>query len=84
MQEYWSGLPYFTPGDHHNPGTEPMSPVSPALQTDSSLAERREARVYVCVEVSRVEVPEPIPKYTKGCTHIHVQIHTHICMHTPS
>ena len=30
-QENWSGLPFPPPGDHHNPGTEPTSPVSPAL-----------------------------------------------------
>ena len=29
-QEYWSGLPFPTPGDLPNPGTEPASPVSPA------------------------------------------------------
>ena len=30
-QEYWSGLPLPSPGDLPNPGTEPASPVSPAL-----------------------------------------------------
>ena len=30
-QEYWSGLPFPTPGDLSNPGIEPMSPASPAL-----------------------------------------------------
>ena len=34
-QDYWSGLPCPPPGDLPNPGTEPMSPVSPALQEDS-------------------------------------------------
>ena len=34
-QEYWSGLPFPTPGDLPNPGTEPVSLVSPALQADS-------------------------------------------------
>ena len=29
-QEYWSGLPFFSPGDLPNPGIEPASPVSPA------------------------------------------------------
>ena len=29
-QEYWSGLPFPSPGDL-NPGIEPMSPESPAL-----------------------------------------------------
>ena len=32
-QEYWSGLPFSSPGDLPNPGIEPWSP---ALQEDSS------------------------------------------------
>ena len=35
-QEYWSGLPFSSPGDLPNPGIEPRSP---ALQADSSLTE---------------------------------------------
>ena len=34
-QEYWSGLPYPFSGDLPDPGIEPASPVSPALQVDS-------------------------------------------------
>ena len=34
-QEYWSGLPFPTPGNLPDPGTELMSPLSPALQVDS-------------------------------------------------
>ena len=34
-QEYWSGLPFPSPEDLPNPGIEPMSPVSPALQVGS-------------------------------------------------
>ena len=30
-QEYWSGLPFPTPGDLTNPGIKPMSLVFPAL-----------------------------------------------------
>ena len=30
-QEYWSGLPFPTPGDLPNPGMEPMSLTSPAM-----------------------------------------------------
>ena len=30
-QEYWSGLPFPTPGDLPNPGIEPTSLTSPAL-----------------------------------------------------
>ena len=35
-QEYWSGLPFPSPGDLPDPGTEP---VSPKLQADSLLFE---------------------------------------------
>ena len=38
-QEYWSGLPFISPADLPNPGIEPMSPMSPALQVDSLPAE---------------------------------------------
>ena len=37
QQEYWSGLLCPSPGDLSNPGIEPVSPVSPALQVDSLL-----------------------------------------------
>ena len=30
-QEYWSGLPFPSPGNLPNPGIEPMSPASPAF-----------------------------------------------------
>ena len=33
-QEYWSGLPFPSPGDLPNPGIEPVSLVSPALEED--------------------------------------------------
>ena len=31
-QEYWSGLPFLTLGDLSDPGIEPTSLVSPALE----------------------------------------------------
>ena len=34
-QEYWSELPFPPPGDLHDPGVEPESLASPALQADS-------------------------------------------------
>ena len=34
-QEYRTRLPFPPPGDLPNPGTEPTSPVSPALQAGS-------------------------------------------------
>ena len=33
-QEYWNGFPFPTPGDLPDPGTEPSSLASPALQVD--------------------------------------------------
>ena len=37
-QEYWSGLPFFSPGDLPDPGIKPRSP---ALQADSLPSEPR-------------------------------------------
>ena len=34
-QEYWSGLPFPSPGDLPNPGIEPSFPESPELQSDA-------------------------------------------------
>ena len=33
-QEYWSGLPFLSPGNLPDPGIEPVSLVSPALEED--------------------------------------------------
>ena len=34
-QEYWSGLPFSSPGNIPDPGIKLLSTVSPALRTDS-------------------------------------------------
>ena len=44
-QEYWSGLPFTSPGDLPEPGIEPQSP---ALQADSLLSGRPEKPMCVC------------------------------------
>ena len=36
-QENWTGLPFLSPGDIPNPGTEPESPAFPARRVDSLL-----------------------------------------------
>ena len=41
QQEYWSGLPFPSPGDRPNPG---IKPGSPALQADSLPTVMREAQ----------------------------------------
>ena len=38
-QQYWSGLPFPSPGDLPDPGIQPISLMSSALQADSLLAE---------------------------------------------
>ena len=38
-QEYWSGLPFPSPGDLPDPRIEPSLPVSPALQADTFTTE---------------------------------------------
>ena len=44
-QEYWGGLPPPPQGDLPHPGIEPTSPVSPALQENSSMAKPK----FMCI-----------------------------------
>ena len=48
MQEYWSGLPFPSPGDFPNPGIEPGSP---ALQADALPSEPPGKFIYVKTEI---------------------------------
>ena len=41
QQEYWSGLPFPTPGDLPDPGIKPASPVAPALAGKFFITEPR-------------------------------------------
>ena len=34
-QQYWGGLPFSSPGELPDPGTELRPPAAPALQVDS-------------------------------------------------
>ena len=45
-REYWSGLPFPSPGDLPNPG---IKPVSPALQGDSLLLSHRGSPICDCI-----------------------------------
>jgi len=47
-QEYWSRLPFPSPGDLPDPGISPMSPASPALQADSYCWATREVPCQGC------------------------------------
>ena len=55
-QEYWSGLPFPSPGDLPDPGMEPVSPVSLALQADSLPAEPSN-KPLSSIELSFIEGP---------------------------
>ena len=46
-QEYWSGLPCSPPGNLPDPGIEPVSPESLALQADSLCTEPPERPVHI-------------------------------------
>ena len=60
-QECWRGFPCPPPGDLPNTGTEPESPVAPALQADSlPLSHQGSPYAYICT-----------------CKHMCVHTHTH-------
>ena len=45
MQEYWSGLPFPSPGDLPNPGIKTSSPLAPFLQADSLLVRHQKSQI---------------------------------------
>ena len=50
-QEYWSGLPFSSPGDLPDPGIEPRSP---ALQADYCLSYRKTfLNIIICLLIYR-------------------------------
>ena len=61
-QEYWSGLPFPSPGDHPDPGIEPMSLVSSALagRFFTTIATCRLADFNQCVCLVTKDVVIPI------------------------
>ena len=63
-QEYWSGLPFPSPGDFPDPGIEPTSPASLALQDDSlplSHQGRPLITMYICYYSSKPQTLTIIP-----------------------
>ena len=68
-QEYWSGLPFPSPGDLPNPGIKPESPV---LQADTLPSEppgkppsRRKEIIKLKLEINQKETKETIAKINK-------------------
>ena len=54
--EYWSGLPFPSPGVPPNPGIKPLG--SSVLQADSLLSELQGSPAHVLHPIYRVVVPE--------------------------
>ena len=62
-QEHWSGLPFPPPGDPPNPGMEPVSPASPALQADPLPLSHWEAilTIHTCTNFSTLKIHKLTP-----------------------
>ena len=76
-QEYWSGLPFPSPGDFPDPGIEPRSP---ALQADSLPTELRR-KPYQWAYIQTIHSPRNPPKTAKrprsrGFVHDSISIKT--------
>ena len=71
-QEYWSGLPFPTPGDLPNPEIKPASPVLPVLPAESLLAEPPgKPRSFLCTHKKKMHVQSCLtlcdPPWTVAC-----------------
>ena len=54
-QEYWSGLSFPSPGDHLDPGIEPMSP---ALQADFLPLSHWVSRQQISMPLTKTKTPK--------------------------
>ena len=52
-QEYWSGLPFISPGNHPNPGTEP---AYPALAGGFSTSEPERERLFISCSGAHIPI----------------------------
>ena len=77
-QEYWSGLPFLSPGDLPDPGIKPVSPVAPALQADSLLLSHwGSPEQLLVVSFSRVGHPQSTEiRANRGTMIANVQLQT--------
>ena len=71
-QEYWSGLPYPSPGDLSDPGIKPRSP---ALQEDSLPQSHRGSLIYTPLYIKQITNKDLL--YSTGnCTQYPVMTYT--------
>ena len=78
-QEYWSGLPFPSPGDLPDPGIEPASPAS---QVDSLLTEPLGKTLWstfqlVCMYVCVCAYTQETLMYMYMHMHVYIYIYTH-------
>ena len=71
-QEYWSGLPFPSTGDLPNPGMEPASPVSHALQEDSLPADPLGKSIIFVLEL--VDKSNLVNRYLSICVLFYIYI----------
>ena len=67
-QEFWSGLPFPSPGDLPDPGIEPVSPVAPAL-AGGFLRLVTPGKTYghiICINSPRFQLPSPYCEILMG------------------
>ena len=71
-KEHWSGLPCPPPGDHPDPGTEPVSLTFPALAGRFSTANTtwETQHMYACTCKCM---------WVHACVSIFIQMYTHVC-----
>ena len=74
-QEYWSGLPFPSPGDLPNPGIEPGSP---ALQADSLPTESTSGKPRACTCFSLLNGGDPMIRQVT-CSR-HKRCNTCVCV----
>ena len=78
-QEYWSGLPFPSPGDLPDPGTESASPVSLALQVDSSESPSMQTTsLYSSTVNGRILFKVPSPLVLQSYATLHIYIFTYL------
>ena len=63
-QEYWSGLPFPSPGDLPNPGTKPTSLASPALAGGFFTHRATWKPMYMCCVYVFITVSTSVYLYT--------------------
>ena len=69
-QEYWSGLPFPSPGDLPHPGTELLSPVSPALASRFFTTEPPGRPIKVIIATKKYKVLRVVLQVFQHLSHL--------------